>query len=106
MGQSTVLVLIFEISASVQLSDFRLLTLGANYPRTFVTFGHPQAKGTYNSYLLNEMETGSYDIWTTSQWNHFCLSYHRDGAIRTVKVHCTVQYYTYIIHSKVFHTAI
>ncbi len=78
--------LFFSPSVLVQLSDFRLMTLGANYPRTFVTFGHPQAKGTYNSYLLKDIETGSYEIWATSQWNHFCLSYQRDGTIRTVKV--------------------
>ncbi len=56
--------------------EFYLLWLRANYPRTWTGFGHPQAEGSFRSWLvLSRDPHGLRPLWAAGKWTHLCLGY-------------------------------
>ncbi len=68
---------VFHISTYVpQDPEFYLLWLRANYPRTWTGFGHPQAEGSFRSWLvLSRDPHGLRPLWAAGKWTHLCLGY-------------------------------
>ena len=63
-----------------------MLWLGANYPESFVGFGHPRSVGSYKSFLLKDPERSGFEVWASNRWSHLCLIYEKDnGRLRIVK---------------------
>ncbi len=66
---------------------FSLLWFPVDHPQTWFGFGYPRAHGSFKSYLMTDPETDDWEIWTTNQWMHLCLSYRKeDGWLKVIKV--------------------
>lgn len=76
-----------SFNVSPEDPEFSLLQFGAEYPFTFLSFGHPRAKGSFKSYLLKNPGSGSFEIWETNKWTHLCFAFQgQRGILHVIKV--------------------
>ena len=60
-----------------------MLVFDAWYPETFFKVGYPET----TSYLLQDLQTTSYNIWRPNKWTHVCISFDKSNLhLRVVKV--------------------
>ncbi len=51
--------------------------MDASYPFSIIGFGHPEAAGSYKTFLLKDPKTGSTNIFATYRWIHYCVSFEK-----------------------------
>ena len=68
-------------------TDWSLFKLGVGYKSSFVGFGNHDSHGSMPSFILQDVNSESYMIWSTNRWHHFCLSFRMSSShLKVVKV--------------------
>ena len=63
----------------------QLLTMIASSDISYLNFGYPQTRTTFNSYLLRD-NSGDYEVFRPFVWNHICFTFKKGSYSRIVLV--------------------
>ena len=63
-----------------QPAKSQLFTFGAEYPDSFLSFGHPRARGSFASWLVRCATTGDHEIWNINVWHHVCFAFNSSNS--------------------------
>ena len=81
----------FRKNGSDDVEARQLLTMIASSDISYLNFGYPQTRTTFNSYLLRDT-AGDYEVFRPYVWNHICFSFQKGNYSRIV----LVKIYSYV----------